>query len=1052
MAEVLGTGEIDIEVDVTVANAQTQNLANRIERVLDAAARNAGESITRHVGRALERLSPATIVITADTRPFDAALNRYNNLGSSPLRVTPDVDRAAFEAAIQSQLDGLEVSVRVVPDLSGVNDRIRAHRVPPIEIETRVDNDRLQRSLAGLAGSLGKGASLLGKATTGLLAFGAAGIAGASSIVTLVSAINALAPAVGIVAALPAVALGAAAAIGALKIALSGVGDAFKAGLSGDAKAFEKSLEGLSPAAQRTAREVRALKPAFDDLKKTVQDSFFRKIEGDLKATAEALGGPLKTGLADIAGAWGRAAESALKYVRSGDGVSDIQLILEGTGQAVDGLARGSDELTQGFLRAAASISEAFGTRAGNAISDLSIRFGTFLDTAASDGRLEFWVQNAIGVLKTLGSVLGNIGGILSGVFAAASNVSGGFLENIKTVTQSVEDFVNTTSGQQAIGNIFSVLSTIAAQLGPILTALVAQVGAIAPGLTSIFTSIGPAITTLISTIGPLIQGILPGIQDLAGGIAVAFAKIAETGAFATLGKAIGDVMSAIEPLLPVIGVLVGELVSSLAPVLSTIVSAVAPVVSVLGSVLPPILSSVGEAFRALVTAISPVIELIGNTLASVIEAVAPIFVTLADTFTQVFTALTPLIAQLVSGLAPIFAQLAPLIAAVVAAVAPLIEQFITALLPALPPIIEAFVAIFAALTPIIPAVIGVVNALAPLLAMLVSLLGPIVTFAAEILKWVSINAVVPIIETVITVVLKIIQAVTDVLAGVKYFVETTISFFANLGTNVSNLVSSLVSGLKSFFSDLWASIKSGTSDMVSAVVGFFVGMYNGARAQVASLVSGITNYFSDLYTSVRAKVSSLVDSVVEFFSGLPGRARSALGSLGGYLYDAGSDLMRGLINGVKAVATGLVDAVLAPVRNAVSAVKNFLDIQSPSKLMYQIGVYTGQGLINGLDSMASAVGNAATDMAAAVVAPFSGLTVGGPTVGGVSGGLGRITQPYGIGAPQTLPTTVSRRQAGGQAGGATVSNVFNITEVGNADATAQRVVNRLVGAAGVYL
>src|SRR5687768_16614639 len=104
----------------------------------------------RNITRALRRVSPATVVVEADTAAFERSLGALNNLGRAPLAVVPDIDRAQFEAAVQAALAGLEVSVRVLPDLDDFDARIRTHRPPDVTVTVNVDVDRFNQALAGL--------------------------------------------------------------------------------------------------------------------------------------------------------------------------------------------------------------------------------------------------------------------------------------------------------------------------------------------------------------------------------------------------------------------------------------------------------------------------------------------------------------------------------------------------------------------------------------------------------------------------------------------------------------------------------------------------------------------------------------------------------------------------------------------------------------------------------------------------------------------------------------------------------------------------------------
>lgn len=943
--EELGTGSITITLDDTAADADANRLGDRIERILDRASRDAGLRMERNIKAAIRRISPVQIWVEADLRAFGHSIDTLSNFDPITLPVRPDVDRAQFEAAIEAALAGLEVSVRVVPDLDDFDAAIRAHNTPTVTVDVNADTDRFGAALSRLGGIAGRAGGQLG----GLLRFGAVGIAAAGAAQSIIGLTAALAPAAGLLAAGPAVILGYQAALGTLKLALSGVGDAFSSALTGSADEFNKSLEELSPAAQAAAREVRALKPAFEELKSSVQDAFFQQIEGDITRTADALKGPLLSSLTNISSAWGNAAKGVLGYIQGAQGVSNVKSILGATQLGVEGLASTTNKLTAGFLQVAASVSDAFGARFGAALGNAGQSFGTFLQNAASSGQAVAWVEGAITVLKQLGAILSNVGSILSGVFQAGNDVGAGFLNNLQAITQSFSEFVNSARGQEAIGAIFATIGSIAAQLGPILAALVTQVGAIAPALAPVFETLGPALVGLINSLGPALAAIAPSLQSVASGLAGAFAAIGP--ALGPVGAAIGGILTALSPLLPVIGQLVAAVATSLAPVLSALAAALTPVISALAGALTPILPPLTAAFTTLATALTPLITLIGTTLGQVIQAVAPLLASLAGIVAQIATAFAPLIAQLTASLVPVFQMLAPLISQLVAAIVPLIEQLVSALLPVLPPIIDAFLAIQQAILPLIPVAIQLVTALAPFVSLIISALAPIIQFAAEIVKWVAINAVVPVIQTVVSVLTSIITTVTSVLNGVSGFVSGVISFFSNLKTNVSNLVSGLV----------------------NAVVGFFTSLPGRAMGAVRSIVSGLGSIFTQAKEAVMSRVRSLVGDAVDFIRGLPGKAKAALGNIGSTLASAGRDLIRGMINGVKEMAGQLASAAKNVVKGAVDGAKNFLGISSPSKVFAEIGKFVGQGFIKGLTGTEADIKQAAEQVIGKIWDAFKG-------------------------------------------------------------------------------
>ncbi len=984
--EDFGTGSITITLDDSSIDAEANRLGDRIERVLNRASREAGLRMQRNIRAAVRRITPVKISVEADISSFIASVERVGNLPSVDVLLEPDVDRAVFLAAIKKVLGGLKVSVQVVPDLTGFNAAIRAHRVPPVTVDVNVNT----RSFTNALSKLGGIASRVGKSLGGLLAFGAVGIAAAGAVQSILALTAALAPAVGIIAAGPAVILGFAAAAGTLRLALVGVSDAFSAALTGTAEEFNKSLEKLSPAAQAAATEVRALKPAFDELRTAVQDAFFQQIEGDITRAATALQGPLLSSLTAVSAAWGNAAKGVLSYVQSSQGVSNVNSILGATQLGVQGLASTTNQLTAGFLQAAAAISDAFGARFGGAISSAGQQFATFLQNAANSGQAVAWVEGALTVLKQLGGVLANVGSILSGVFQAGSEVGAGFLANLQKITASFSAFVNSAKGQAAIGAIFSTLGTIAAQLGPIFSALVTQIGAIAPALAPVFQALGPALTGLINSLGPALAAIAPSLQTVATGLATAFKAIGP--ALAPLGTAIGAILSALSPLLPVIGQLVASVATALAPVISALAGALKPVIAAIAGALAPILPPLTMAFVTLATALKPLIILIGTTLGQVITALAPILTTLVGVITQVVTAFAPLITQLVEALTPI-----------------------------LPPIVEAFSAILQVILPLVPVLVQLVTAMAPFVALIISALAPIIQFAAEVLKWVALNVVVPIIQTIVSVLTTIIGAVTSVLAKIAGFVPSVISFFSNLGSSVGSLVSNLV----------------------NSVVNFFSTLPGRSLAAVRTLVTFLSGLFGQAKDVVISRVRSLVSDAVSFIGSLPGKASSALSGIGSALVSAGGDLVRGLINGIKALAGSVVDAAKGVVQSAIDGAKNLLGISSPSKVFAELGKFTGEGFIKGFEGTEADIQKSAQQAVDKMRDVFQGNNA--PTMRLAS----TITDPFqGNTSTGTLGVTGGRRVNLPGSSQTTVNN-FTLNEVGDAEVTAQRVLNRLALAGG---
>lgn len=95
-------------------------------------------------------------------------------------------------------------------------------------------------------------------------------------------------------------------------------------------------------------------------------------------------------------------------------------------------------------------------------------------------------------------------------------------------------------------------------------------------------------------------------------------------------------------------------------------------------------------------------------------------------------------------------------------------------------------------------------------------------------------------------------------------------------------------------------------------------------------------------------------------------------------LYDTGVQIISGLISGMKSMQSVLLATATNIALSISSAINGSLEIHSPSRVTTQSGRFTGQGLANGLDDMASLVKTKALNL---VGAAKSALTVTPPPV-----------------------------------------------------------------------
>lgn len=451
------------------------------------------------------------------------------------------------------------------------------------------------------------------------LASGAAAATG--SIIQLAAA---LAPAAGLLAAIPGAIAIAAAALGTLKLATVGVGDAMSAAISGDGAKFEKALEKLSPAARQVAREFRAIAPEFRAFQQAAQEGFFSQLTGSLGGFSNLLAktAPFVRTLAEEMGKWAR---GLISFVTAERSIGQIQNILGLTRGSLRDLRGALQPVLKGFLDIA-EVGAFFLRGMAPGMANVITKFGQFLSAAAESGRAMEWMETGLAVVKQLGTVLANVGGILKSVFTAAGQSGGNLLGTFGALTAELNKFLKTPAGQKALAGLFKGLAGIGKALGPVLTALVRGLGSIAPAVGRIAEAVGPVLVTAIDALAPALKALEPGITALINGLGGAFKALGP--ALVPLAQAISAIAIALAPILPALGTLIGKLLTALAQHITTMVSS--------------------GALSSLVQAIIQLGGALGKALLDALVEISPYLPDLVKAITELLVAIIPIIPEII--------------------------------------------------------------------------------------------------------------------------------------------------------------------------------------------------------------------------------------------------------------------------------------------------------------------------------------------------------------------------------------------------------------------
>lgn len=359
----------------------------------------------------------------------------------------------------------------------------------------------------------------------------------------------------------------------------------------------------------------------------------------------------------------------------------------------------------------------------------------------------------------------------------------------------------------------------------------------------------------------------------------------------------------------------------------------------------------VGNFFHQLFVSLGPLIP----TVLQVWQQFSPL-----SMLFQVLGPILPQIAQQLGGIAtqagatlvPFLQSLTPLVGSVLTAVLSLVPS----LMPVVQALMDAFLQLVPAIMPLvgmalpmitslIPPLVGLLGSLIPVIVQIIQVaIVPLVQMLGQILPPV-ITALLPIVQTVFGLVASVITSVLQIVTGV---INTVMAIIAGdwgaawngilqILAGIGNLVIGLVTGLATV---LWQVI-SGAMQIIGAV-------WSAGWGFVGNLVGGI-------FGGILRGAGDLVGGLMDFFGGLPGQIMGFFAGAGSWLYDAGRNIIDGLISGagslLRNIGNFFADMLPEMIRGPF---KQALGIASPSKEFAGYGENLGEGVIVGADKVQS--------------------------------------------------------------------------------------------------
>lgn len=383
------------------------------------------------------------------------------------------------------------------------------------------------------------------------------------------------------------------------------------AGAAGGMNAFADAMKKLPPNAQEAVRALLRLGAQLEGVRRIIQQRFFEGFAAHLDRLSAVIIPQMRAGLGNLAGALGAFTNAGMDALTKSLAGGVLQRMFDLTAESVRNATEGLRPFIDGLVRigeAGATFLPTIGTK----LAELGKQFGGWANSADLVGMM----RDAAVQAGHLFRVVGNLGGIIAGVFRAMDTGRSTGLASLADTLGKIRDIVNGPGFQTAMRTVFIGAAIGASALSKALDPIGTALEQLAPLLGNILATLGGAAASALTGIFEALAQ--PVAQDGLSAALAALGDMIMNIPWMALGQAVGVLGQAIAKIAPLVTTLLNAVAPLLPPILAAVAMLIPPLVRLVQAVLPPLVQ--------IVQALIPVIE----ALAPVIDALTPFIADLA--------------------------------------------------------------------------------------------------------------------------------------------------------------------------------------------------------------------------------------------------------------------------------------------------------------------------------------------------------------------------------------------------------------------------------------
>lgn len=205
---------------------------------------------------------------------------------------------------------------------------------------------------------------------------------------------------------------------------------------------------------------------------------------------------------------------------------------------------------------------------------------------------------------------------------------------------------------------------------------------------------------------------------------------------------------------------------------------------------------------------------------------------------------------------------------------------------------------------------------------------------------------------------LKMKQGIANIYNALPAPVQNALKTMSSLSQNIQNGLRAFMTGdtegMKQSLIGIYNALPVPVQNALQLASGFARDVQSGLSAFMKGDTEGmkqsLLNIWNALPSPIRDVATNIRDTTTQKFTELKDNVLSKVGELPGKFYEYMSNALGQMIQGIQDKFWDVVNGVGNLVQSVIDKFKEGFGINSPSKVLYDIGNYLLQGLVNGLD------------------------------------------------------------------------------------------------------